>query len=110
DHAVVRVEVVRDGRATLVEIEVNPGRANRARIGRAPVPRAREVLGVLRTVLFAPEDLALVKGDPAERRRFLDDLLVARSPRMAAVRADYDRVLKQRNALLKSAGPAQPHG
>lgn len=63
------------------------------------------MLGTLRTVLFAPEDLALVKGDPAERRRFLDDLLVARQPRWAGVRADYDRVLKQRGALLKSAAP-----
>ena len=68
----------------------------------AAVPRAREVLGVLRTVLFAPEDLALVKGDPSERRRFLDDLLVVRTPRLAGVRADYERVLKQRNALLKT--------
>jgi DNA replication and repair protein RecF len=107
ERAVVRVEVVRDGRPTLVEIEVNPGRANRARVGRAPVPRAREVVGLLRTVLFAPEDLALVKGDPSERRRFLDELLVVRSPRLMAVRADYDRVLRQRNALLKSAGAAR---
>ncbi len=98
--------MVRDDRPTLVELEINPGRANRARVNRSPVPRAREVLGLLRTVLFAPEDLALVKGDPSDRRRFLDELLVARSPRMAGVRADYDRVLKQRNALLKSAGPA----
>lgn len=105
-RAVVRVRVVRDGRATLVELEINPGRANRARLNQSPVPRAREVLGVLRTVFFAPEDLALVKGDPAERRRFLDDLLVARTPRLAGVRADYERVLKQRTALLKSAGPA----
>jgi DNA replication and repair protein RecF len=66
--------------------------------------RPRQVLGVLSTVLFAPEDLAMVKGDPGERRRFLDDLLVALTPRMAGVRADYDRVLKQRNALLKTAG------
>ena len=93
----------RDGRSTLVEIEINPGRANRARLNRAPLPRAREVLGVLRTVLFAPEDLSLVRGDPSERRRFLDDLLVASAPRLAGVRADYDRVLKQRNALLKTA-------
>ena len=89
----------------LVEIELNAGRANRVRLNRAPLTRPREVLGVLRTVLFAPEDLALVKGDPGERRRFLDDLLVAMAPRYAAVRADYDRVLKQRTALLKSAGP-----
>ena len=68
------------------------------------------MLGLLRTVLFAPEDLALVKGDPAERRRFLDDLLVLRTPRFAGVRADYDRVLKQRNALLKTAGVARRRG
>jgi DNA replication and repair protein RecF len=91
-------------------VEITPGKANRARLGGAPVPRAREVLGVLRTVLFAPEDLAIVKGDPSERRRFLDDLLVARAPRYAAVRADYDRVLKQRNALLKTAGAARRAG
>ena len=106
ERAIVRASVVRDDRATLVELELTPGRANRARINRSPVPRAREVLGLLRTVLFAPEDLAVVKGDPSERRRFLDDLLVARTPRLAGVRADYDRVLKQRNALLKSAGAA----
>jgi len=106
ERAVVRARVVRDGRPTLVELEITPGRANRARVNASPVPRAREVLGILRTVLFAPEDLALVKGDPSDRRRFLDDLLVARQPRMAGVRADYDRVLKQRNALLKSAGAA----
>jgi DNA replication and repair protein RecF len=104
ERAVVRASVVRDGRSTLVEIEINPGRANRARINRAAVPRARDVLGVLRSVLFAPEDLAIVKGDPTERRAYLDALLVARAPRYAGVRADYDRVLKQRNALLKSAG------
>ncbi|HSK27728.1 MAG TPA: DNA replication/repair protein RecF [Jiangellales bacterium] len=106
ERAVIRGSVVRDARPTLVEIEVSPGRANRARVNRAPVPRPREVLGLLRTVLFAPEDLALVKGDPSDRRRFLDELLVARAPRLAGVRADYDRVLKQRNALLKSAGAA----
>ncbi len=103
ERAVVRARVERAGRGTLVEVELNPGRANRARVNRAPVPRAREVVGLLRTVLFAPEDLALVRGDPSERRRFLDDLLVLRAPRLAGVRADYERVLKQRNALLKSA-------
>jgi DNA replication and repair protein RecF len=103
-RAVVRALVTRGGRDTLVEIEIVPGGANRARLNRSPVPRAREVLGVLRTVLFAPEDLALVKGDPDGRRRFLDELLVARAPRFAGVRSDYERVLRQRNALLKSAG------
>ncbi len=110
ERAIVRAAVLRDERSTLVEIEITPGRANRARINRSPVPRAREVVGLLRTVLFAPEDLALVKGDPGERRRFLDELLVARSPRYAGVRADYDRVLKQRTALLKSAGAAIRRG
>ena len=110
ERAVVRCEVVRDGRPTLVELEITPGKANRARVNRSPVPRAREVLGALRTVLFAPEDLALVKGDPQDRRAFLDALLVARTPRYHAVKADYDRVLKQRNALLKTSGFAARGG
>jgi len=108
--AVIRGAVVQDERETMVELELVPGRANRARLGRSPVTRPRDVLGTLRTVLFAPEDLALVKGDPSERRRFLDDLLVARQPRWAGVRADYDKVLKQRNALLKSAAPVLRRG
>lgn len=103
ERALVRVEVLRDGRDQLVEIEIVPGRANRARLNRGSPVRPRDVAGIVRTVIFAPEDLALVKGDPAERRRLLDDLLVLRHPRFAGVRADYDRVLKQRNALLKSA-------
>lgn len=104
--AVIRCTVAED-REVLVEIAITPGRANRARINRSPVPKVRDVLGILRTVLFAPEDLALVKGDPSDRRAFLDDLLVQRTPRYAGVRADFDRVLKQRNALLKSAGIAR---
>nr|WP_246306369.1 DNA replication/repair protein RecF [Allobranchiibius huperziae] len=103
EQAVVRAIVVRDGREQSIEIEINPGRANRARLGRGAAVRPRDILGSLRTVLFAPEDLALVKGDPAGRRRFLDDLLVARQPRWAAARSDYDKILKQRNALLKNA-------
>jgi DNA replication and repair protein RecF len=110
ERAVVRATVVRDGRMLLLEVEINPGKANRARINKSPVPRPRDLLGALRTVLFAPEDLALVKGDPSDRRHFLDDLLVARTPRLASVRADYDRVLKQRNALLKTAGLARRSG
>jgi DNA replication and repair protein RecF len=101
--AVIRCEIVHDGRELLVELEIVPGRANRARLNRSPVRRSREVLGALRMVLFAPEDLELVRGDPSERRRYLDDLLVARQPRYAGVRADYDRVVKQRNALLRTA-------
>ena len=110
ERAVVRAGVVRDGRETRIEVEITPGKANRARLGGAPVPRPREIIGTLRTVLFAPEDLAVVKGDPSERRRFLDELLVVRAPRFSAVRSDYDRVLKQRNALLKSAGAARRAG
>jgi DNA replication and repair protein RecF len=102
ERAILRAAVTSGGRDSLVEIEINPGRANRARLNRAPVSRPRQVLGVLSTVLFAPEDLALVKGDPEQRRRFLDDLLVASAPRYAGVRADYERVLRQRTALLKS--------
>ena len=101
-RAVVRAAVSRGGRPQLVELEIVNGAANRARLNRAPCPRPRDVLGVLRSVLFAPEDLALVKGDPDGRRRFLDDLLVARAPRFAGVRSDYERVVKQRNALLKA--------
>src|SRR5437763_4976493 len=104
DRAVLRAAVTGAQGTTLIEIELNPGRANRVRLNRAPKPRPRDVLGALRTVLFAPEDLALVKGDPGERRRFLDELLVATAPRYAGVRADYERVVKQRTALLKSAG------
>jgi DNA replication and repair protein RecF len=102
-QAVVRAALRRGDRELLVEVEINPGRANRVRVNRAPLARPRELLGLVKTVLFAPEDLALVRGDPTERRRFLDELLVSRTPRLAGVRSDYDRVLKQRNALLKTA-------
>jgi DNA replication and repair protein RecF len=105
---VVRAGVNSADRTLLVEIEINPGRANRARLNRAPVQRPRQVLGALRAVLFAPEDLALVKGDPGERRRYLDDLLVQSAPRYAGVRSDYERVVKQRTALLKSARSRPP--
>ncbi|MDN5789343.1 MAG: DNA replication/repair protein RecF [Micrococcales bacterium] len=109
-QAIVRGAVLREGRETLIELEITPGRPNRARLGKSPAGRPRDVLGTLRTVLFAPEDLALVKGDPAGRRGFLDDLLVQRQPRWSAVRSDYDRVLKQRSALLKSAAPVLRRG
>ncbi|MBO3095109.1 DNA replication/repair protein RecF [Cellulomonas dongxiuzhuiae] len=105
-RAVVRAKVVREERATLVEVEITPGKANRSRINGGSPGRARDVLGILRTVLFAPEDLALVKGDPDGRRRFLDDLLVQLTPRIAGVLGDYERVLRQRSALLKSAAAA----
>ncbi|MGI8722517.1 MAG: DNA replication/repair protein RecF [Geodermatophilaceae bacterium] len=105
--AVVRAHFARDDREMLVECEISPAKANRVRVNRSPLPRPRDLLGLVRTVLFAPEDLALVRGDPSERRRFLDELLVTRAPRYAGVRQDYDRVLKQRNALLKTARHAR---
>ncbi|MCG5471154.1 DNA replication/repair protein RecF [Micromonospora zamorensis] len=108
--AVIRCAVAHDGRELLVELEIVPGKANRARLGRSPARRARDVLGALRLVLFAPEDLELVRGDPSERRRYLDDLLVNRQPRYAGVRADYERVVKQRNALLRTAYLARKTG
>jgi DNA replication and repair protein RecF len=101
ERALVRAAVA------LLEVEINPGRSNRARVNRADLPRARELVGLMRTVVFAPDDLALVKGDPSGRRAFLDDLLVLRAPRLAGVRQDYERVLKQRNSLLKTAGAAR---
>ncbi|MGH3432991.1 MAG: DNA replication/repair protein RecF [Thermocrispum sp.] len=104
ERAIVRASVVNGDRELTVELEINSGRANRARVNRGQPRAPRAVLGILHTVLFAPEDLALVKGDPAERRRFLDDLLVQRAPRFAGVRSDYDRALRQRNALLKTSG------
>ncbi|SDS72422.1 DNA replication/repair protein RecF [Microlunatus soli] len=91
-----------DNRSLQLEIAITPGKANKAKLNRSPLPRARELIGLLRTVVFSPEDLAVVKGDPSERRRFIDTLVISRWPRLAGVKADYDRVLKQRNTLLKS--------
>jgi DNA replication and repair protein RecF len=105
ERAIIRARVqagLDDPRQLQLEVEITPGRANRARLNRSPLKRARELVGVLRTVVFAPEDLAVVKGDPSERRRFLDELVVSRWPRLAGVRVDYERVLRQRNTLLKS--------
>jgi len=107
--AVVRAIAVRADRELAVEVQITPGKANQARVNRAPVAKARDALGIVRSVLFAPEDLALVRGDPSERRRFLDQLLVNRWPRFAGVRADYERVLRQRSALLKTARTVGAH-
>ncbi|QIS00927.1 DNA replication/repair protein RecF [Nocardia brasiliensis] len=104
ERARIGASVVNTGRELRIDVELNQGSANRAQINRSPVRRTREILGILQTVLFAPEDLALVRGDPGERRRFMDELCTTRLPRLAAVRSDYDRVLRQRSALLKSAG------
>ena len=113
ERAVVRARVqagLEDPRSLLLEIEIIPGRANRAALNRGPLRRPRDLLGALRVVLFSPEDLAIVKGDPGERRRFLDDLITARWPRIAGVRSDYDRVLRQRSTLLKSLSGRGPRG
>lgn len=104
-RAVVRARVQagrEDPRSLLLEIEITPGAPNRARLNKAPLRSPRELLGALRTVLFSPEDLALVKGDPAERRGFLDALIIQRWPRLAGVKTDYDRALRQRTMLLKT--------
>jgi DNA replication and repair protein RecF len=106
-RAVLSTIVVNDGRECAVDLEISVGRANKARLNRSPVRSPREVVGVLRAVLFAPEDLALVRGDPADRRRYLDDLATLRRPRIAAIRADYEKVLRQRTALLKTASGAR---
>lgn len=103
-QALVRTTVQRANRQAVIELEINPGGSNRARLNRGGVVRPREVLGIVRTVLFSPHDLEMVKGDPSARRRFLDTLLVVRQPRFAGVRVDYDRALRQRNSLLKTAG------
>lgn len=91
------------GQALLVEIELRPGGRNRARVNGQPQPRYRDAIGLVRSVLFAPEDLQLLRGDPAERRRFLDDLLGQRRRAYLAARQEYERVLRQRNALLRGA-------
>jgi DNA replication and repair protein RecF len=108
--AIIRAAAIREGRTVLVDLEIRPGTGVRARVNRAPLPRARDALGIVRATLFAPEDLALVRGDPEERRRFLDTLAVQRLPRYLAIRQDYDRVLRQRNTLLRSAGGRMPPG
>jgi len=110
DRAVVSTIVVSDGRELAVDLDITSGRANKARLNRSPVRSAREILGVLRAVLFAPEDLSLVRGDPSERRRYLDELATTRRPRIAGVRADYDKVLRQRTALLKTAAGGRYRG
>ncbi|ATG56372.1 DNA replication/repair protein RecF [Brachybacterium ginsengisoli] len=99
--AIVRASFVRAGRPLQVDLEITPGKSNRARLQGQNVARLRDLLGEVRAVLFAPEDLGLVKADPEGRRRFLDELLFEIAPRFASVKADYDRVLKQRSNLLK---------
>jgi len=111
ERAILRARVqagLEDDRSLLLEIEITPGRANKASLNRSPLRRPRDLLGALRVVLFSPEDLSLVKGDPSDRRRFIDELITARWPRLAGVRADYERVLRQRSTLLKSLAGRGP--
>jgi DNA replication and repair protein RecF len=102
DAAIVRALLAHGDRELLVELQLNRQGANRAQLNRSPV-KTRELPRYAHSVLFAPEDLAIVRGEPSVRRRMLDELLVQRTPRLAGVMADYERVLKQRNSLLKSA-------
>ena len=101
--AVIRSKIYQDERALTIDIEISPGKTNRAKLNRSPVPRVRDILGIVRVIMFAPEDLALVKGDPSERRNFMDQTLIQRTPKFLGVKSDYEKVLRQRNALLKSS-------
>ena len=102
-QAIIRALAHHDGRDALLELELNRETQNRARINKASAPRVRDILGYVNTVTFAPEDLDIIKKDPANRRAFIDELLVQVSPRFAGVFTDYERVLKQRNTLLRTA-------
>jgi DNA replication and repair protein RecF len=104
ERAIIRAEGEREGRGILIEAELVASGRNRVLVNRQPLKKARELLGVLRVTVFAPDDLELVKGGPSERRRYLDEALVGSHPRYDALRAEVDKVLKQRNALLKGAG------
>jgi len=105
ERAYIRAKIESDERTTLVELEINNGKANRAKVNQNPVRSQKEILGLVKSVCFSPEDLDLVRGDPSERRSFLDQLLIQQSPRLAGVISDYERALKQRNSLLKSRAP-----
>jgi DNA replication and repair protein RecF len=102
-NAAVQVVVEQESRTISLDVEITPGKANRAKQNGSPLTRARELLGILLTVTFAPEDLMLVKGDPSERRKFMDDSITQLIPSFAGLRADFEKSLRQRNALLKSA-------
>jgi DNA replication and repair protein RecF len=105
-QAIIRTEIERDDRTLNIDLEINASKANRARINGNPTRSQREILGACQIVYFSPEDLDLVRGEPGGRRDFLDRLLITRTPRIAGVIADYERVVKQRNALLKTRSSA----
>jgi DNA replication and repair protein RecF len=106
-RAIVRTGVKYLDRTNWLEVEIWPSKTNKAKLNGSDCKKTKEILGILQTITFSPEDLILVKGDPGDKRHFLDELLVQKSSSYAGVKSDYDRVLKQRNALLKSAGPAR---
>jgi DNA replication and repair protein RecF len=105
NQAVIRAEIVRGDRTLQIDLEINANKANRARINQNPTKSQREILGACQIIYFSPEDLDLVRGEPTFRRDFLDKLLVTKTPRIAGVLSDYERVLKQRNTLLKTRAP-----
>jgi DNA replication and repair protein RecF len=105
DQAIIRAEIERDNRTLQVDLEINVSKANRARLNQNPTKSQREILGALQVIYFSPEDLDLVRGEPTHRRDFLDKLLITRAPRLAGVISDYERVVKQRNTLLKTRAP-----
>jgi DNA replication and repair protein RecF len=102
ESAVIRVSLAHENRTILLEVQLNKSGKNKAQVNHSPA-KLRDFPRYISTVLFAPEDLLLIRGEPAQRRKFLDDLIIQRSPRLASVVSDYDRVLKQRNTLLKTA-------
>ena len=105
EQAIIRAEIFSDNRTLMVDLEINANKANRARINQNPTKSQREILGALQVICFSPEDLDLVRGEPTQRRDFLDKLLITRTPRLTGVISDYDRVVKQRNTLLKTRAP-----
>jgi len=100
--AYIRAKVKYPEREILVELEINADKANRAKVNQNQVRSQKEIFGIVQTIYFSPEDLDIVRGDPSERRRFIDQLLTLRSPRIAGVISDYERAVKQRNSLLKT--------
>ena len=105
--AYIRAKVKYPEREILVELEINIDKANRAKINQNPTRSQKEIFGIVQAIYFSPEDLDIVRGDPSERRRFIDQLLTLRSPRVAAVISDYERAVKQRNSLLKTRASTQ---
>ncbi|MDO4762657.1 MAG: DNA replication/repair protein RecF [Corynebacterium sp.] len=109
-NARISATVVNEGRELTAHLLINPHSANKAQINRTKLASPRELMGVVRTVLFCPEDLSLIRGEPAERRRYIDTIVCTRKPRLSGVKADYDKVLRQRSSLLKSAGQRLKRG